>query len=82
MMHDVCDTARMRTKTLDEGVSQRVRIELARRRLSAADAAKQVGFSEWSLRSRLNGNSKWTASEVATLAAFFGVPVAELYPTP
>lgn len=63
-------------------IPKMVRMLLAARAEPAKDLAGAMGMSEASLSDRLRGKTRFTADEVATIAAHFGVPVTTLYQAP
>lgn len=68
----------MPTSTTD-ALGRNVRAEMARRLENQADIAEHLGVSPAAVGARLRGETPFKAEEVRTLAAHFGVPVAQLY---
>lgn len=68
-------------QTLAELTAEAVRIELARRRISGRNMARSLGWSYTTTARRLNGEYPMNIDELAAVAGFFGIPMAELLPT-
>ena len=65
-------------KTHAERVAASVRAEVARRKVTQQQLADLLGIHQMSVSRRLNGHTEFTASEIALVADFLGVPVATL----
>lgn len=63
-----------------EEVAQRVRVRLTLQRRTQSDLAGRLGLSQAGVSRRLAGQVEFTVSELATVAAFLDVPMAELLP--
>lgn len=59
-------------------IAENVRAELARRRITAIEAAAKLGMHPTSMRGRLNAEIEFSAPEIVVLAAWFGVSPAVL----
>ncbi len=66
--------------TPPEPLASTVRAELARRRLTQTDAATHLRMLPQSLNDRLRGRTPFTLGELLALAAYLGVPAADLLP--
>jgi len=62
----------------DIDVADNVRAELARRRLTARQLAREMGVSEGALRARLRGDVVFHAAEVANIARHLDMTIDEL----
>lgn len=62
----------------DEQVSQAVRVESARGRLTQAAVADRLGMTRSALNARLNGHTHWSAGEVVKLSEALDLPVCVL----
>jgi len=65
-----------------QAMASQVRAELARQQRSQADVAGVLAISQSSVSRRLSGTQPFSAPELARLATWLGVPVAEFYRTP
>lgn len=63
-----------------DSTADRVRAELARRRVSGRDLAVALGWSERTTRRRLAGHVAFTVDELTAVAQHLGLPPAELLP--
>lgn len=52
---------------------------IAGRQIPVEQLATELGVSRSGLYLKLNGQSPWSAAEVATLAELFGITVSDLY---
>lgn len=62
-----------------EAIAAEVRAIMARHRMHQSELAERVGLSRSGLSRRLSGHIEFTSTEVAAVAAIFGVSVAVLY---
>lgn len=69
-------------QTPGEIVSEAVRLELAKRRISGRQLAEAIGWSPGATYRRLNGDTPLTVDELYTLASYLGTTPAELLPAP
>lgn len=65
---------------LRQAVAERVRVEMARRRMSQRVLADATGLSQSYIGRRLTGAMPFTTDDLALISASFGVPVTELLP--
>jgi len=63
-----------------EALTSSLRAELARRKITQAEAALALGVSQSGMSQRLNGNANITAYELYVLAHRLDVPVDSLLP--
>ena len=63
-----------------DSVAAIVRAEMARRRRSSADLARELGISPVSVSRRLTGEVPIDVNELAQIAAFLGLPMSSLLP--
>lgn len=56
-----------------------VRAELARRRISGREMARELGWSFTTTSRRLSGSSPFDIDELAAVAAFLGMSVSQLF---
>lgn len=68
------------TQTLAETMAGEIRAELARQGKSMTDLANALGWSQRRVYYRLAGESEIRMSELLVIAAYLGVPVAQLMP--
>jgi transcriptional regulator with XRE-family HTH domain len=72
----------MPDKAFDTAISERVRIELAKRpEIRQVHIARAIGMGQQSLNNRINGSIPFEAAILAKVAAYLNVPVADLLPT-
>lgn len=69
----------MTTDEPDATISATVRALAGARRADTAEIARAIGISRNSYYNRINGEKPWHARDVARAAAYFGVPIADLY---
>lgn len=69
----------MPTPVTQRQIADNVRAELARRQLSQVALAQAIGLTDLAISRRLRGVVPFRADEMAAVAAFLGVSVAELY---
>lgn len=61
-----------------EAVSNEVRGHLARNRKTQRDLSELLGISQPQISARMNGDIAWDVTELAAIAQWLGVPVADL----
>jgi transcriptional regulator with XRE-family HTH domain len=66
----------MAEMALSDLVSERVRRELAARKLAAADLAPVLGVDKQTAQRRVSGRNSFAINDLPKLASFFGVPVS------
>ncbi len=62
----------------DELVSNNVRAELARRRMSTSSLVPVLGVDVRAIQRRLAGEKSWTLTEMQKVATFLNVPLSTL----
>lgn len=70
------------TNGLTKSVAAEVRAELARRNIGRTETAERLGISRTALWSRLRGETPFGLAELAALAEWWGVPLAQFLPGP
>ncbi|MFG2054801.1 helix-turn-helix domain-containing protein [Micromonospora sp. NPDC048930] len=65
---------------LRERISEAIRVELARRRMSQRALADATGLSQSYIGRRLTGEMPFTTDDLALIAKALGVPVLALLP--
>ena len=60
------------------GVGANVRAEMARRQLSQTALAAHLGLSQAAVSRRLSGHTPFDVNELASVAAWLGVPASTL----
>jgi transcriptional regulator with XRE-family HTH domain len=68
--------------TLNEHVSEAIRIVLVKRRMSAAELARQAGMSQPYISRRLTGAAIFDLADLESIARVLEVPVTDLLPAP
>jgi transcriptional regulator with XRE-family HTH domain len=63
-----------------EHVAAEIRAELARRRMSVRQAARQLGWGSTATHRRLTGESPLDAGHLHEIARMLGVPVQQFFP--
>ncbi len=63
---------------LDEQISEAVRVESARRRMTQQDVADALGLSRSAIYARLTGRQSWRVNELPPLSTALGVTVNQL----
>ncbi|MFW0168749.1 helix-turn-helix domain-containing protein [Rothia sp. P4278] len=61
-----------------ESIAANVRAEASRRNVKSHELAELLGFSETSLRKRLNGLIEFRPSEIEKISIYMEVPIEEL----
>lgn len=61
-----------------DSIAANVRAEASRRNVKSHELAELLGFSETSLRKRLNGTIEFRPSEIEKISIFMNVPIDEL----
>lgn len=61
-----------------ESIAANIRAEASRRNVKSHELAGLLGFSETSLRKRLNGIIEFRPSEIEKISLFMNVPIEEL----
>lgn len=67
------------TSADDQRVAERIRIELARRRVHQTTVARQLGMHQKSFSRRMTGQVPFRATELITVANILGLTVEDLY---
>ena len=62
-----------------EAVGRRIQSQLLLRGITQQGLANKLGVSQAAVSRRLNGHSNFSASDLATIANWLGVSVAELF---
>jgi len=57
-----------------------VRVELAKRRMSAAELARRAGMKQQRLARRMTGNTAFDVDDLAAIAKVLDIPMAALLP--
>jgi transcriptional regulator with XRE-family HTH domain len=73
------DTAR-RTGELHRGVTEEISVLLLRRRMTAQDLARKLGWSQSAMSRRMVGDQPFDLDELQRIAELFGVTIADLLP--
>ncbi|WP_173078601.1 helix-turn-helix domain-containing protein [Phytohabitans rumicis] len=63
-----------------EAVAENVRIELARRKMSAAELARRLGVPPQNLSRRMTGETPFDTDDLVQIANEFGISVTALLP--
>ncbi|MBP7973443.1 MAG: helix-turn-helix transcriptional regulator [Candidatus Nanopelagicales bacterium] len=66
------------TQKVSDTVSGEIRAQLARKRLTQGDLSTALGISQPQVSSRLLGRIGWSIDELATVAAWLDIPLADL----
>jgi DNA-binding XRE family transcriptional regulator len=66
-------------EVIDQRIGRTVRALIAARDITVDDVAVAIDISRGSLFSKFKGTAPFKAWEVAALADYFGVPIADLY---
>ncbi|MGC5664976.1 helix-turn-helix domain-containing protein [Micromonospora sp. WMMD723] len=61
--------------------AEEIRVLLARRRMSAAELARQTGIRQQALSRRMTGETAFDLDDLERIADVLGVTVADLLPT-
>ena len=69
-------------QTAAEHTAGAVRAELARRRISGRQLARDLGWKHSTVSRRLNGESRWQVDELVAVASYLDIPVTDLLPEP
>lgn len=70
------------TSTASALAAANVRAEMARRSISQTQLAQAIGINQSGLSKRLRGLVPFDVDEMAAVAGFLDVPLAELLPQP
>lgn len=62
-------------------VGREIRAQMARKDLNQADIAEVLGVTQTSVSNRLRGLVPWDINELAQVADYLGVPLADLLPS-
>lgn len=68
------------TDTFTDEVATAIRVELARKRISASNVAEQLGLSQAAVSRRLSGEVVIDVNELAAIARIVGVEPRDLLP--
>ena len=67
--------------SIDQALGFTVNQYLFAHGMTRADLGEVLGVAGSNVSNRLRGKSRWTAADLAVVAEFFGVGVADLYPS-
>jgi transcriptional regulator with XRE-family HTH domain len=63
-----------------QAIAAEARATIARQNVPQARVAEALGLTRSQFSRRINGHIEFSASEIATMADFLGVPVGEFFP--
>lgn len=64
---------------INDVVAAEIRAHMARRQLRQSDLADLLGVAQPNVSKRLNGQTPFLAGEVAVIANWLGIDIADLY---
>ena len=70
----------MSTSTLSERIAEEIRVQLARRNISAAELARRTGLKQPYLSRRMTCEVEFDTADLERIAAALDVPVSDLIP--
>jgi transcriptional regulator with XRE-family HTH domain len=76
-MSDVSDTA---TRSLHDQVAEEIRVIFVRKKLSQAEVARRLGWSQFYLSHRLTGKTPINVNDLEALADLLGVEPTTFFP--
>jgi transcriptional regulator with XRE-family HTH domain len=62
-------------------VTEEIRVLMARRRVTQADLGEALGMKQATFSKRMTARKEWSVSELEAIAAFFDVPITDLFST-
>lgn len=67
-------------QNMRSSVSEEIRVLMARRRTSQTKLAELLGRSQPYISRRMNAKEPWDLDDLVGIAAYFDVPVTDLFP--
>jgi transcriptional regulator with XRE-family HTH domain len=80
MLHTGSMVTRMQPD-LQARIVEEIRVILTRRRMSAGNLARQIGWSESQISRKFAGQAKFTITDLEKVAVALDVPVADFLPS-
>jgi transcriptional regulator with XRE-family HTH domain len=72
----------MSQSTLNERVAEEIRVQLARRNITATELARRAGMTQRSISRRITGEKAIDMDDLEKIAKALDVPITALLPTP